>query len=298
MGHTVMKLIATLSLLTGCAPQVVAPTCAASVTWPVPTSCTSSAGGQPRCVAANVTVRAVGTAAQEPSRSPVLRRGAARYEAALRRTADLCRANQTSSTADPLITLVLLAPDGDALLAEKLGLTTNYSYSLSVPPVGAAQIGCSTHFGCLYGLETLLQELLPSGYVTSGFAIRDAPEYAWRGMMLDASSRFAPVEFIKSQIEAMSVVKMSVLHLHLSEGAYRLPTDVLPALNRRARHWTRADVESIVAYAKDRGIRVVPEVHVRIDCRYLCCSNPFSTSLYPELRFVAPADTADSTACR
>jgi hypothetical protein len=66
---------------------------------------------------------------------------------------------------------------------EDLGPATNYSYSLYVPPAGAARIECATCFGCLYGLETLLQELLPSGRVASGLAVYDRPVYAWRGMI-------------------------------------------------------------------------------------------------------------------
>jgi N-acetyl-beta-hexosaminidase len=61
-------------------------------------------------------------------------------------------------------------------------------------------------------------------------------------------------------LRLLTELSPQVLHLHLSEGAYRLPTDALPALNRGVRHWSREDVRSIVAYATDRGVRVVPEV--------------------------------------
>ena len=60
----------------------------------------------------------------------------------------------------------------------------------------------------------------------------------------------------------MAAVKMSVLHLHLSEGAYQLPTAALPSLNRGVRHYSSTDVAAIINYATDRSIRVVPEVDV------------------------------------
>lgn len=239
--------------------------------WPLPSLRTTLPPGgekKPRCAAVNLTVGVVGTTPGAHPASDVLIRGAARYEAALRRAVLGMQCRHTDQSAGEL-TLVLLSDNGNEhdnvdkpSLPDVPGPATNYSYSLSVPPVGPAHIGCVSPFGCMYGLETLLQEVLPDGSVASGLTVRDAPEFAWRGMMLDVSSRFAPVAYIKSQLDAMAAVKMSVLHLHLSEGAYRLPTAALPSLNRGVRHYSSTDVAAIINYATDRGIRVVPEVDV------------------------------------
>ena len=206
--------------------------------WPLPRLVRRAQSGV-RCASPRLTLEAKAS-------PPILSRALERYQPLLRRNA----------TADgDLTSLVLTAATSE----ETLGQATSYAYSLAVPSDGAATLKCPTVFGCLAGLETLAQALHPTGCVPV-MTVEDEPQYTWRGIMLDVSSRFAPVQSVLDQIDAMAMVHLNVLHLHLTEGAYRLPTAVLPQLNAGVRHYSRADIAAIVAFARDRGVRVVPEV--------------------------------------
>jgi hypothetical protein len=190
---------------------------------------------------------------------PVASRGAARYQALLRPAHPSSGASSSAEHKRLLERVYLAVRTSEA----SLGPATSYNYSLLIPTAGGAKIECDTAFGCLYGLETLAQALFHGGgCIESGVRVTDAPAYEWRGLMLDVSSRFAPVASVLRQIDAMAAAKMSVLHLHLSEGAYRLPSAAMPQLNSGVRHWSKADVANIVQYAHDRGVRCVPEIDV------------------------------------
>src|SRR5674476_1143752 len=52
---------------------------------------------------------------------------------------------------------------------------------------------------------------LPAG------TIRDYPEYAFRGVMLDVARHFFQVEDVKRSIDLMAAYKMNVMHLHLAD---------------------------------------------------------------------------------
>jgi hexosaminidase len=68
---------------------------------------------------------------------------------------------------------------------------------------------------------------------------------------------------ILRNLDAMAAVKLNVLHLHLSDDqGFRVESKVFPRLHRVAsdgHYFTQRDIREIVAYAADRGIRVLPE---------------------------------------
>nr|WP_294915612.1 family 20 glycosylhydrolase [uncultured Neokomagataea sp.] len=119
--------------------------------------------------------------------------------------------------------------------------------------------------GALHGLATLLQlvERKPSGAVLPNVDIIDAPRFAWRGLVLDVSRHFITVESVKRQLDAMELVKLNVLHWHLSDGTgFRVQSHVFPKINAGGAYYTQQQVRDIVSYAAERGIRVVPEIDV------------------------------------
>ncbi|MBB2200923.1 family 20 glycosylhydrolase [Gluconacetobacter tumulisoli] len=141
--------------------------------------------------------------------------------------------------------------------------------------------------GVLHGLATLLQ-LVQAGPQQPSIAyarIDDAPRFAWRGVMIDVSRHFMTIETLKRQIDAMEMVKLDVLHLHLSDGqGFRVESRVFPRLTRVASHgqyYTQDQIRDLVAYAADRGIRIVPEFDTP--------GHSFALLLaYPELASQAP----------
>ena len=141
------------------------------------------------------------------------------------------------------------------------------SYSLSVNDTGIV-IKASTDVGAMHGLSTLVQliEVKEGAFVFSGVAIKDNPRFIWRGLMMDVARHFMPVEVVKRNLDAMSLVKLNVFHWHLSDDqGFRVETKTLPALYQKASdglYYTQAQIKEIVQYADDRGIRVVPEFDV------------------------------------
>jgi hexosaminidase len=142
--------------------------------------------------------------------------------------------------------------------------TEDESYKLTVDPAGVV-LDAASDIGVLRGLETLLQLLSADekGYYFPCVAISDKPRFAWRGLMIDVGRHFQPVEVIKRNLDGMAAVKMNVLHLHLSEDqGFRIESKVFPRLHERGSdgmYFTQAQIKDILAYAGDRGIRVMPE---------------------------------------
>lgn len=138
------------------------------------------------------------------------------------------------------------------------------SYTLDIQN-GALKLSAQTDFGAMHGIETVLQlvEARNAGYVLPAVHISDAPRFPWRGLMLDPGRHFLPVANVLRTLDAMAAVKMNVLHLHLTEDqGFRIESKRFPKLTEfgsEGKYYTQDDVRHIVAYATDRGIRVVPE---------------------------------------
>lgn len=94
----------------------------------------------------------------------------------------------------------------------------------------------------------------------------DKPRFAWRGLMIDVSRHFMSAAAIRRQLDAMEAVKLNVLHLHLTDNeGFRVESRLYPRLHEMGSnglYYTQDEVRELVAYVRDRGIRVVPEVDV------------------------------------
>jgi len=81
--------------------------------------------------------------------------------------------------------------------------------------------------------------------------------------MIDVSRHFEPVDVIERNLDAMATVKLNVFHWHLSENqGFRIESKVFPKLQEMGsdgHYYTQEQVKEIIAYARDRGIRVYPE---------------------------------------
>jgi hexosaminidase len=138
------------------------------------------------------------------------------------------------------------------------------SYSLDIDEHHAV-LKANRVTGAIRGLETLLQlvEADSNGYVLRAISIQDQPRFAWRGLMIDASRHWQPVDVIKRNLDGMATVKMNVFHWHLSDDqGFRIESKRHPKLQEMGSDglfYTQEQVRDIVQYAADRGIRVVPE---------------------------------------
>lgn len=141
------------------------------------------------------------------------------------------------------------------------------SYSLEIDSTRAT-LRAPAVVGVLRGLETLLQLLQSDaeGWFLPAVSIRDEPRFPWRGLMMDVCRHWQPLEVVERNLDGMALVKLNVLHLHLSEDqGFRVESKTHPELHERGsdgRYFTQEQIREIIAYAAERGIRVVPEFDI------------------------------------
>lgn len=140
----------------------------------------------------------------------------------------------------------------------------NETYQLVIDS-SKAVLTAPTTIGALRGLETVLQlvQADAKGFYLPTIKIDDAPRFRWRGMMLDVARHFLPIDVLKRNIDAMAMVKLNVLHLHLSDDeGFRVESKVFPKLHElgsNGQFYTQEELKGIIQYAQVRGIMVYPE---------------------------------------
>ena len=146
------------------------------------------------------------------------------------------------------------------------------SYELEIIPSGIRLTG-KTSTGTLRGLETLLQLAArdTQGYYFPCMTLQDGPAYPWRGLMIDAARHFIPMNVLIRNVDAMSAVKLNVLHLHLTDDeGFRMESKTFPKLHQlgsNGSYYTQEELRGLVRYAGERGIAVVPEFDLPGHCR-------------------------------
>ncbi|SFU43201.1 hexosaminidase [Pustulibacterium marinum] len=147
----------------------------------------------------------------------------------------------------------------------KLGEDESYSLDVSE---GKIILKSTTDIGALRGLETLLQlvSFSETEYFFQTVKIEDEPRFPWRGLMMDVSRHFMPVDVVKRNIDALAAAKMNVFHWHLADDqGWRVEIKSLPELTEKGSDgfwFTQEQIKDVVAYAVERGIRVIPEIDV------------------------------------
>jgi hexosaminidase len=141
------------------------------------------------------------------------------------------------------------------------------SYELEVSST-AARLQAHTVTGVLRGLETFLQLISPGpeGWRVPAVRIEDQPRFAWRGLTLDVARHWMPVNVVERNLDGMAAVKLNVFHWHLSDDqGFRVESKRYPRLHQKGsdgNYYSQAEVRQVVAYARDRGIRVIPEFDI------------------------------------
>ena len=138
------------------------------------------------------------------------------------------------------------------------------SYTLEIATTGAT-LTAPNPLGVLRGMQTFLQLIHQDkdGFVLDAVTIHDKPRFPWRGLMLDSSRHFQPMPQVLEELDAMEMVKLNVLHWHLSDDqGFRVESHRYPKLQTMGsdgEFYTQAEIHEVVVYARDRGIRVIPE---------------------------------------
>jgi hexosaminidase len=133
------------------------------------------------------------------------------------------------------------------------------SYQLNITSNHRALLFAKTYVGIIRGLSTFRQ-LQHQEKIPIPLSIFDQPHFLWRGLMLDVARHFIPLSIIKRTINLMKLVKMNILHLHLSDDqAFRLESKHFPLLHDSYQFYSQTDMRDLIEYARQRAIRIVPE---------------------------------------
>ncbi|CAH1636777.1 unnamed protein product [Spodoptera littoralis] len=143
-------------------------------------------------------------------------------------------------------------------------------YSLNVSAVSS--LTSDSIWGILRGMETFAQLFyLSNGYkdvLINSTQIVDFPRYPYRGLLIDTSRHYLSVANILKTLDAMEMNKMNVLHWHIvDDQSFPYQSEKFPQLSEQGAYdpsmvYTKANINKIVKYARDRGIRVLPEFDV------------------------------------
>ena len=163
---------------------------------------------------------------------------------------------------------------------------------------GRAEVFSATEAGAFYARQTLAQLRGADGSCPC-VEIEDAPAFPWRGVLIDESRHFWGKEVVKRVLDRMAAFKLNVFHWHLTDShGWRIQIDRYPELtDRGARRpipdwdwnirdeanavgeygpffYTKDDIREVLAYAKARYIRVIPEIEIPGHSRELILCHP------------------------
>jgi hexosaminidase len=147
-------------------------------------------------------------------------------------------------------------------VVQELGEDESYRLEITA---NAAKLSAPTGLGVMRGFSTFLQlvETTPQGFAVPALTIEDHPRFPWRGLMIDVGRHFIPLDVLRRNLDGMAAVKLNVFHWHLSENqGFRVESKRFPKLAEMGSdgfYYTQDQVRELIAYAAERGIRVVPE---------------------------------------
>ncbi|VVC99098.1 unnamed protein product [Leptidea sinapis] len=144
------------------------------------------------------------------------------------------------------------------------------SYNLNVSATSVLR--SSSIWGAIRGLETFAQLF----YLTDDrnelrvnkTQISDYPRYSHRGLLLDTSRHYISMSTILKMLDAMAMNKMNVFHWHIvDDQSFPYQSERFPELSGQGAYdqsivYKKEDIESVVEYARNLGIRVIPEFDV------------------------------------
>ena len=171
-------------------------------------------------------------------------------------------------------------------------LSTDYSgeaYSMLIDSSGV-MILAGNNTGVFYALQSLIQ-LMPAGKTKEisvpALKIEDSPRFGYRGMHLDVSRHFFPIETVKRYIDLLAMYKMNVFHWHLTDDqGWRIEIKKYPKLQsisawrtgtlighlhdkpekfdslRHGGYYTQDEIKDVVEYASRRHVTIIPEIEM------------------------------------
>ena len=130
--------------------------------------------------------------------------------------------------------------------------------------------------GAYWATRTLLQisEQSEDRHLPKG-QLRDWPDYAMRGFMMDCGRKFIPMSYMRDLVKMMAYYKMNTLQVHLNDNgfkqffghdwgrtyaAFRLECDTYPGLTARDGYYTKREFIDFQEEAASRFVEIIPEI--------------------------------------
>ena len=130
--------------------------------------------------------------------------------------------------------------------------------------------GRATVSGNVHWAESTLKQLVGTDGKVADCEVHDWAAYPFRGFMHDTGRNYQPLALLKETLDLMAFYKLNHFHWHLTDHpAWRIECKVYPQLNdpqyqRQGRdegkYYTYDEIREVIAYARERGITVVPEI--------------------------------------
>jgi hexosaminidase len=151
---------------------------------------------------------------------------------------------------------------GPSAAVQQLGEDESYHLEISTTDV---QLTAPNPIGVIRGLQTFLQmvRITPKGFSVPVVTVDDKPRFPWRGLLIDSGHRFVPISAVKRNLDGMEAVKLNVFHWRFADNeGFHVESKKFPRLQEKGSggfYYSQDEVREIIAFARDRGIRVVPE---------------------------------------
>lgn len=166
-------------------------------------------------------------------------------------------------------TLSVVVEERDHRAPQRLGDDERYSLRAAGNEI---KISADRPLGAVRAIETFLQLVQQNktgatpGFSVPAVSIQDEPRFPWRGLSFDVARHFMPLDEVRRTIDGLAAVKLNVLHLHLSDAeGFRIESKRYPRLTQYGSDglfYTQLEMRELIGYARDRGVRIVPEFDV------------------------------------
>lgn len=159
-------------------------------------------------------------------------------------------------------------------------------YKLNISPEKIT-LSAAQEAGILWGIQTIRQ-LLPEQIFRNAtiknvlwnmpcLKIEDKPRFPWRDLMVDCSRTFVAKEQLKKYIEQLSLYKMNILHLHLTDDqGWRMEIKKYPELTSVCAKfdtsfhepleyqgfYSQDDIRKLIEFAAQRNVQIIPEIEM------------------------------------
>jgi hexosaminidase len=151
---------------------------------------------------------------------------------------------------------------GPSAAVQKVGEDESYHLEVSANDV---HLTAANPLGVLRGLQTFLQlvTITPQNFSVPAVVIDDRPRFPWRGLLIDSGHHFIPIPIVKRNLDGMEALKLNVLHWRFSDDqGFHAESKKFLRLQQKGSggfYYSQSEIREIVSYARDRGIRVMPE---------------------------------------